>query len=255
MSMTSILTNLFWAIFSAVCGVILAKILERWERKRRYIVYWVKVYEIPPQSGSEDSSARSEPKKRIRIIFHNLCETKLTEDDISQTNPITREIKGDRNDITGANEAPIRAENVAAIAFKFNTEMKSGEKNPNGFKLEPVDAGLRLDFQYWLKNEVVVFHVDRPATVKITGTLIEGAIISNKDLEAMYRRKYITLRNAISIITIILMMFIALMGQNMAQSGREMNVLISVIAATLPGIIVLGVWLNIYYKALIKFVK
>lgn len=256
--MTSILSNVFWAIFSAVCGVILAKILERMERKHRYIVYWIKTERTDKTNldyVSEDGAMANH--YRTRIIIQSFSDKKITEDDISQADPLIVFVSdGESDDYS----SKVTSKNLAVIEKKINIGLGIGSKNPNGFKLEAIDGALKIHFQYWLKGQAIIFYINDEdlhsvgdksirSNIKLSGTFIEGEVLSGRELRDIYQKRYSIIRPLLSLLTIVLMMTLATIGH------RENAELERLLALLLPGTLIVTVWSNIYYNSLIRMTK
>ena len=142
------------ALLGAIIGTLLGQGLKKWERGRQRIIYDI---------------------DNIGIAITNSCSKTLREDDFSQNDYLTVHI--DSDDIRNINKS-----------LKANMN-----KNPQGFH---IDNDGKIRFQYW-KSGCTIFLRTKYAPINsniVTGTLIEGKLISLKELKRDYSIKYLAAR-------------------------------------------------------------
>ena len=102
-------------------------------------------------------------------------------------------------------------------------------------------------FQYMEKDDGMGFYLYDMDVWGVSGTLIDGKVISNIALINIYRKRYVMIRNVLSVITaFLILMFTAEPIAKYIDHGM------TIVSILLPGLLMLTVWLRMYYDALRK---
>ena len=210
--------NFFWAVFGAVCGVSLGKMLEMWETGKKRIIY------------SEHAEY---------IVLKNISKRTLFENnDISANDPL---------------KINLPADSIQRIKEYLT---KGNEKNNQGFNMtddgvlhfQYWENAIEVTIQY--KNNKDIPNERKPQgdiqnqPAIVSGTLIEGEIIRSKIVQREYYRNYNVAR------TIIMIVFFGIVFT--AASNIEVGT-IGLVAC--PCLIIFSVWVTQLYRVLLKTVK
>ena len=116
------------------------------------------------------------------------------------------------------------------------------KKEPHGFKFSK--NGI-LRFQYWESNIVLILFLNNSVNVKITGTMIDGQLISYKTAKNEYQKKYNITK------TISMAIFYTCISLLICNIFVD-NVVADILMIVSPSILIYSYVLSRFYKLVIK---